>query len=156
MRDDFYAIVKIFLLCFQIMARTKQTGPSKQPISSTPNPKSKAAKPSKVARKTASGIKKPHRFRNGTVALREIRRYQKSADTLVPKLPFQRLVKEVAQALNPELRFQPAAIGALQEASESYVTQLFGDTNLCAIHAKRVTITPKDMQLALRLRGDRM
>lgn len=91
----------------------------------------------------------------GTVALREIRRYQKSTDLLIRKLPFQRLVREIAQDFKNDLRFQGAAILALQEASESYLVSLFEDTNLCAIHTKRVTIMPKDIQLARRIRGER-
>ena len=106
------------------------------------------------------------------MALREIRRYQKSTELLIRKLPFQRLVREIAQDFKRDLRFQYAAIGALQvkiivypkhsslcyviqEASEAYLVGLFEDTNLCAIHAKRVTIMPKDLQLARRLRGER-
>ncbi|KAK6035236.1 core histone H2A/H2B/H3/H4 [Cooperia oncophora] len=89
------------------------------------------------------------------VALREIRRYQKSTELLIRKLPFQRLVREIAQDFKTDLRFQSAAIGALQEASEAYLVGLFEDTNLCAIHAKRVTIMPKDIQLARRIRGER-
>jgi histone H3 len=65
------------------------------------------------------------------------------------------LVRELAQEFKDDLRFQGSAILALQEASESYLTSLFEDTNLCAIHCKRVTIMPKDMQLARRLRGER-
>jgi len=91
----------------------------------------------------------------GTVALREIRRYQKSTDLLIRKLPFQRLVREIAQDFKTDLRFQSAAVAALQEASEAYLVGLFEDTNLCAIHAKRVTIMPKDIQLARRIRGER-
>ncbi|CAB0041480.1 unnamed protein product [Trichogramma brassicae] len=112
----------------------------------------------KAARKSApstGGVKKPHRYRPGTVALREIRRYQKSTELLIRKLPFQRLVREIAQDFKTDLRFQSAAIGALQEASEAYLVGLFEDTNLCAIHAKRVTIMPKDIQLARRIRGER-
>ena len=85
----------------------------------------------------------------------EIRRYQKSTELLIRKLPFQRLVREIAQDFKTDLRFQSAAIGALQEASEAYLVGLFEDTNLCAIHAKRVTIMPKDIQLARRIRGER-
>ena len=69
------------------------------------------------------------------------------------KLPFQRLVREIAMEYKGELRFQSSAILALQEATEAYLVSLFEDTNLCAIHAKRVTIMPKDMQLARRIRG---
>jgi histone H3 len=101
------------------------------------------------------GIKKPHRYRPGTVALREIRQYQKSTVLLIRKLPFQRLVRELAQAFKDDLRFQSTAILALQEAAEAYLVGLFEDTNLCAIHAKRVTIMPKDIQLARRIRGER-
>ncbi|OPJ75480.1 hypothetical protein AV530_003977 [Patagioenas fasciata monilis] len=127
----------------------------------TSNGFSAAASPARKAlsvRKSApstGGVKKPHRYRPGTVALREIRRYQKSTELLIRKLPFQRLVREIAQDFKTDLRFQSAAIGALQEASEAYLVGLFEDTNLCAIHAKRVTIMPKDIQLARRIRGER-
>ncbi|KAH7932300.1 hypothetical protein HPB52_024761 [Rhipicephalus sanguineus] len=103
----------------------------------------------------SGGVKKPHRYRPGTVALREIRRYQKSTELLIRKLPFQRLVREIAQDFKTDLRFQSSAVMALQEASEAYLVGLFEDTNLCAIHAKRVTIMPKDIQLARRIRGER-
>lgn len=99
-------------------------------------------------------VSKP-RYRPGTIALREIRKYQKSTDLLLRKLPFQRLVREIAQDFKDDLRFQSTAILALQEASEAYLVSLFEDTNLCAIHAKRVTIMPKDIQLARRIRGER-
>jgi len=105
------------------------------------------------------GIKKPHRYKPGTVALREIRKYQKSTDLLMRKLPFQRLVREICSqmARNPQngYRFQKEALYALQEAAEVYLVNMFDDSNLCAIHAKRVTIMPKDMQLARRIRGGR-
>ncbi|ELK02696.1 Histone H3.1 [Pteropus alecto] len=112
----------------------------------------------RAARKSApatGGVKKPHRYRPGTVALREIRRYQKSTELLIRKLPFQRLVREIAQDFKTDLRFQSSAVMALQEACEAYLVGLFEDTNLCAIHAKRVTIMPKDIQLARRIRGER-
>merc|ERR1719343_1116202 len=92
--------------------------------------------------------KKPHRYRPGTVALREIRKYQKSTELLIRKLPFQRLVRELTSDFKTDFRFQSQAVLALQEAAEAYLVGLFEDTNLCAIHAKRVTIMPKDMQLA--------
>ena len=129
------------------MARTKQTA--------------RASTGGKCPRKQlrtkprVNGVKKPHRYRPGTVALREIRRYQKSTDLLIRKLPFQRLVREIANEYKTDLRFQSTAILALQEASEAYLVGLFEDTNICAIHAKRVTIMPKDIQLARRLRGER-
>ena len=95
------------------------------------------------------------RFRPGVMALREIRHYQKSSALLIRKLPFQRLVREIAQDFKTDLRFQSAAILCLQEAAEAYLVRLFEDTNLCAIHARRVTITQKDLQLARRIRGER-
>ncbi len=91
----------------------------------------------------------------GTVALREIRKYQKSTDLVIRKLPFQRLVRQIAQNFKNDLRFQGTAILALQEASEAYLVGLFEDTQLCAAHGKRVTITHRDMQLARRIRGER-
>jgi histone H3 len=112
----------------------------------------------KAARKSApatGGVKKPHRFRPGTVALKEIRKYQKTTNLLLRKLPFQRLVREIALGILADVRFQSTALLALQEAAETYLVSLFEDTNLCAIHAKRVTIMPKDMQLARRIRGER-
>ncbi|KAL7289869.1 hypothetical protein TKK_0016265 [Trichogramma kaykai] len=104
---------------------------------------------------STGGVKKPHRYRPGTVALREIRRYQKSTELLIRKTPFQRLVREIAQFFQADLRFQSSAVMALQECAEAYLVGLFEDTNLCAIHAKRVTIMPKDVQLAIRIRGER-
>ena len=103
--------------------------------------------------------KRPHRYRPGTVALREIRKYQKSTELLIRKLPFQRFVREICQDMEKcgqrDYRFQSTALLALQEIAEAYLVKLFEDTNLCAIHAKRVTIMPKDMQLARRIRGER-
>ena len=101
------------------------------------------------------GLKKPMWYRPGTVALREIWCYRSTTELLIRKLPFSRLVREIAQDCKTGLRFQPQAIGALQEAAEAYLVGLFEDTNLCAIHAKRVTIMPKDIQLARRIRGER-
>jgi histone H3 len=135
------------------MARTKQTA---RKSTGGKAPRKEMAR--KAARKSVpsnGGVKKAKRFRPGTVALREIRKYQKNGNLLIRKLPFQRLVREVAQDFKQELRFQSHAIQALQEASEAYLVSLFEDTNLCAIHAKRVTIMPKDIQLARRIRGER-
>ena len=120
------------LTSFQ-MARTKQT--ARKSVGGKHTAKKLAAK----SKRTQGGsIKKPHRFRPGTVALREIRRYQKSTELLIRKLPFQRLVREIAHEYKSDLRFQGSAIAALQEASEAYLVGVFEDTNLCAIHAKRV------------------
>ena len=95
-----------------------------------------------------SGVKKPHRYRPGTVALREIRRFQKSTELLMKKLPFARLVREIAQDFKSNLRFNPDALLALQEATESFMVGLFEDSNRCAIHGKRVTLMTKDIQIA--------
>jgi len=110
----------------------------------------------KVVGKTLGGVKKKRRWRPGQVALREIRRYQKSTSLLIQKAPFERLVREIAQSSSyfENFRFQSSAVRALQESSEAYITQLFEDTLLCAIHAKRKTLMCKDMQLALRIRGE--
>ena len=97
--------------------------------------------------------KKRKKYRAGTVALKEIRRYQRSTELLIRKLPFQRLVRSIVQEYAPNFRIQTGALVALQEGAESYIVELFEDTNLCAIHAKRVTIMPKDIQLAQRIRG---
>jgi histone H3 len=101
-------------------------------------------------------VKKMHRFRPGTVALREIRRYQRSTELLIRKVPFGRLVREICQQHSKkDLRFQATAILALQESAEQYLTKLFEESNLCALHAKRITLFPTDMQLARRIRGER-
>ena len=135
------------------MARTKQT--ARRSTGGKVPRKQLAIKHHRMVLAEPGGVKKPHRYRPGTVALREIRKYQKSTDLLIRKLPFQRLVREIAQDFKTDLRFQSTAILALQEASEAYLVGLFEDTNLCAIHAKRVTIMPKDIQLARRIRGER-
>ena len=134
------------------MARTKQIARK-----STGGKAPRQQLVTKAARMDApctGGVKKPRRYRPGTVALREIRKFQKSVELLIRKLPFQRLVREIAQDFKHDVRFQSAAMGALQEAAEAYLVGLFEDTNLCAIHAKRVTIMPKDIQLARRIRGE--
>ncbi|KAM7266695.1 hypothetical protein ACFE04_004592 [Oxalis oulophora] len=135
------------------MARTKQIA-RKSTGGKAPR-KQLAIKAARKSTPSTGGVKKPHRFRPGTVALREIRKYQKSTELFIRKLPFQRLVREIAHDFMLDLWFQSSAISALQEAAEAYLVGLFEDTNVCAIHAKRVTIMPKDMQLARRIRGER-
>jgi len=130
------------------MARVKETARAKKGLGSK---KSKAPK----AAASTTGTKRAHKWRPGTVALREIRKFQKSTELLIQRAPFQRLVRELAAAQKEGLRFQSSAVQAIQEATESYVISLLADTNLCAIHTRRVTIQPKDVQLALRLRGER-
>ncbi|XP_075240939.1 histone H3-like [Convolutriloba macropyga] len=89
-------------------------------------------------------------------ALQEIRRYQRSTELLIPKLPFQRVVREITLKLTgvADIKYQTAALGALHEAAEAYLVGLFEDTNLCCVHARRVTIMPRDIVLARRIRGD--
>jgi histone H3 len=133
------------------MARTKQTA-RKSTGGKTP----RRVLATMSARKTAphtGGVKKPHRYRPGTVALREIRRYQKSSELLLLAIPFARLVREIAQDFKSDLRFKQDAIEALHHATEAYAVVLFEQTNLCAIHAGRTTILPRDMQLARRIHG---
>ena len=135
------------------MARTKQTARK-----STGGKAPRKQLATKAARKSApatGGVKKPHRYRPGTVALREIRRYQKSTDLLLRKLPFQPIVREIIRDFTIPDRFQSTAALGLQEASEAYLVTLFEDTNLCAIRGNRVIIMPKDIQLARRIRGER-
>jgi histone H3 len=113
----------------------------------------------RVARRKAApapgGVRKPHRYRPGTVALREIRRYQRSTELLIARLPFERLVREIAQDYKTDLRFTADAFSALQEASEAYVVELMENTNLETIHRGHDTIEPRDIQIARRIRGER-
>lgn len=99
-------------------------------------------------------VRRKRRARPGEKALREIRQYQGSTSLLLRRLPFARLVREIQYGMTRQpYRWQGSAILALQEASEAHLVALFEDSNLCAIHGKRVTIMPKDMQLARRIRG---
>ena len=141
------------LCTHSLMARTKQT--ARKSTDGKAHRKLLDAKAARKSTPATGGVMKPHRWRPGTVALRDIKRYQKSTELLIRKLPFQRLVREIAQDFKTDLRFESSAVVALQEASEAYLVGLFADTNLCAIHAKRVTIMPKDIQLARRIRGER-
>ena len=128
------------------MSRAKTTAVSKSAKKST----------GKKAKKTeGSGAARKFRFRPGTVALRMVKKYQKSTELLMRKAPFQRLVRELATSHKENLRWQGSAILALQEATESFAVGLLSDANLCALHANRVTIFSKDIQLARRLRGER-
>ena len=103
----------------------------------------------------AAKAARPHRFRPGTVALREIRKYQKSTKLLLRRLPFSRFVREICGTYKYDLRWQASAMLAMQEAAEAYMVGLLEDANLCAIHTKRVTVMPKDIHLARRIRGER-
>ncbi|EAU84865.2 histone H3 [Coprinopsis cinerea okayama7 len=133
--------------------------PAKRPKSATARKSTGGHKPRRVAEPEPPKPKR--RFHPGTVALREIRKYQKSTDLLLRKLPFSRVVREIALDMQTNLngdadvalRWQSSALMALQEAAEAYLVHLFEDANLCAIHAKRVTIMTRDIQLARRIRG---
>ena len=135
------------------MARTKQTA-----CKSTGGKAPRKQLATKAVRKSAldtGGVKNPHRCCPGTVVLREICKYQKSCDLLVQKEPYRRLVRAIAQDYKVNHRMQTASVLALQEASEAYMVGLFEETNLCAIHAKRVTVMPKDIQLARHICGEK-
>ena len=156
----------------KVPSKAKQAGTA----SKSKSPAKKAAKPMAVKKlsqqatqatsqkviksqkgsQAVTGERKKPKFKPGTVALLEIKRYQRSTDLLLPRAPFQRLVREITGGYDPDLRFAPQALIALQEATEAYLVGIFEDTQLCAIHAKRVTVQKKDMELARRIRGDDM
>ena len=140
------------------MARTKQrqkknSSPGKCPRNHfPPQGGGKGKHSAKFA--PPGGIKKKRRFRPGTVALRDIRKYQKSTEPLIRKLPFQRLVREIAGQIMTDLRFTSGAIAALHESSEAFLVQMFEGVNLIALHSKRPTIMAKDIQLLRKIRGE--
>ena len=146
------------------MARTKQT--SRKPTGGKAQRKqlalkiaangggSSKPKPKPVPNLAIGGVMKAHRYQAGTAVLREIRRYQRTWDLLIPAVPFRRLVKEIAQDYNAKFRYQSSAVAALQEAAEEHLVNLFEYINLAAIHTKRVTIMARDIQLARRIRGE--
>ena len=145
------------------MARTKQT--ARKSASGAPTlsknevrrlAKARAEARHRGGKEPRTDTPKPRRYRPGTMALREIRRYQQSTELLIRRAPFDRLIREFVQDLQHgghKLRISPAAVTALQEVAEAYLVLLFEDTNLCAIHAKRVTIM--DIQLVRRIHGER-
>ena len=113
---------------------------------------------------STGGIKKPHRYHPGLLTLREICRYQQSTDCLIKRTAFNKLIKEISQGYrvcpdrpgtpSVQVRCQSTALAALQEAAENFLVALFEDVNLLTVHAKRVTVMPRDIRLALRIRGD--
>jgi histone H3 len=127
------------------MARTKNT--SRSVVNGVPRIKVAAAKKELSRRK--ANVKKPRKFRPGTVALREIRKYQKSVELLIRKRPFMRLVREITQGFKSEIRWQLTALEALQESAEAYIVFIFEKCMYCAVHAKRVTISHLDIQLVM-------
>ena len=154
-----------FLTHTSSMVQPSTSGSRSEPKAPSPK-KDKNRKSLATARKTTpktarpppkddGGSAKKRRWRPGTVALREIRAYQKSTNLLIPRLPFSRLVREIAMnASVRDIRFKSSALMALQEACEAYLVQLFEDCVLCSIHGRRVTIMPRDMVLARRIRGE--
>ena len=135
------------------MARTKQTankakgGPAKVLSKGKHKEKKKSAP-------AMGGVRKPHRFKPGTVALREIRRFQRGTENLIKKLPFQRLVREIACSIKSDARCQASTVQALQHAAEMYLIELMRKTNLSTIHGKRKTVMPKDIQLTMEILED--
>lgn len=134
------------------MARTKQTA---RKTTGGKAPRKQIA--TKAARKTSlptpqTASKKP-RYKAGTVALKEIRRYQNSTDLLIRKLPFQRFVRNIAQQYKADVRFQAPALACLHESLEAYITGVFEDANACAVHARRVTVLRRDLDLVDKIRG---
>ena len=146
------------------MARTKQTA-RKCTAGKAPRFQLATKSARESQRKELMKKIKPYKYRPGTVSLREIRRIQKTTDTLIPKISFGRVAKEVAQDMAEEIhkdhgqlskdnvRFQTTGLAAVHEAAEAFIVNQMEETNLCAIHAKRVTIQPKDMDLALKIGG---
>ncbi|CAL8292979.1 unnamed protein product [Merluccius merluccius] len=134
--------------------RRKGTAPRRRSPAPAPAPPPARSPRRSGASELPAPPKKKRRFRPGTKALMEIRKYQKSHELLLRKAPFARLVREVCQAYSmKELRWQVYALTALQEAAEAFLVMVFSNANLCALHAKRVTLFPRDVQLARRLRG---
>ena len=107
------------------------------------------------AQEAGDTVTAANRYHPGCLALQEICHYQKRTNLLICKLPFQRLIRELAQKFKVDVSFRSSTLMALQEAAEAYLVRLFEDMNLCAIHAKQVKIMPKDIQLARRIRGER-
>ncbi|KAL7502330.1 hypothetical protein ACHAXN_000309, partial [Cyclotella atomus] len=127
----------------------------------------KAARKLLVSRKSApatGGVKKPHCYHPGTVLLREIRPYQKSVDLMFPKAPYMRFLRLLQQDSPSEYKrrdngddyrwHQGAAILATQTAAEDYLTRQLEDANVCALHSKRCTVMPKDIQLVRHIKGE--
>lgn len=134
------------------MARTKQTA-RKTTGGKAPRKQLAAKSARKTTLPTSQGVSKKPRYKAGTVALKEIRRYQNSTDLLIRKLPFQRFVRNIAQQYKADARFQAPALACLHESLEAYLTGVFEDANACAVHARRVTVLPRDLYLVDKIRG---
>ncbi len=139
------------------MARTKQTA-RKSTGGKAPRMHLATKGAWAAAKKPTIAVRKPHRWRPGTVALKEIRKFQKNTDLLIGKAPFQRLVREIlhANSKNSDMQMQSTALLALQEATKYFMVDVLSDTNLCTMHGNWVTIKPKDLALACRIQGIKM
>uniref|UniRef100_A0A5S6Q654 Histone domain-containing protein n=1 Tax=Trichuris muris TaxID=70415 RepID=A0A5S6Q654_TRIMR len=135
--------------------RRKETRSRRSQAPTAKEPKSEDKKKSELNKIKEEKKKRIRRRRPGVVALQEIRFYQRGTELLMPRTPFHRVVLQIVKRLGRiDFRFQRAAMEVLQTAAEAYMVGVMEDTNLACIHAKRVTIMPKDIKLALRLRGD--
>ena len=147
----------------RVAGKAAAKAPAKGPARKTVSAKA-ARKTLPLNRRSApatGGVKKPHRYRPGTVALREIRRYQKTTNLLIPKICYQRFLREISsdpnkcsQRSDGPFRWQGSAILATQTVAEDYLTVQLEDANVCALHSKRVTVMPKDIQLVRRIKGE--
>ena len=134
------------------MARVKQT--AHKSTGGAPPRLHLATKAARAAVQKAIAVRKPHHWRPGMVALREIQKFQKNTDLLIRKAPFQRLVCKIALGFGKsDLQMQSTAVLALQEAAKYFMVDVFSNTNLCAMHGKRVTIMKKDMVIACHIQG---
>ena len=136
------------------MARTKQINATMRGQIALKTPRLSDRPAAFKTNPTDSPIKKKRRYRAGTVALREIKKYQRTTENLIQRLPFKKLVKEILQDYQDGFLVSKEAVSCLQESAEMFLVNLLADTQLAAIHAKRITIKPIDMQFARRLRGD--
>ena len=133
------------------MARTKLQA-AKKNLKGVQKPSKVASQKAKKA--TEDGETQKRRTRPGAKALREIRKYQRSTDSIVPRAPLQRIIKEITGKYMPDARYSMGAIEAVHQCIEAYMVGLFEDTGLCAVHARRKTIMTRDMRLARRIRGE--
>ena len=135
------------------MARTKLQA-AKKNIKGLQKPAKNASQGAKKTATQDAGEHHKRRTRPGAKALREIKMYQRSTNTLIPRAPIQRIIKEITAKYKPDARYSYGAIEAVHQCVDAYMVGLFEDTGLCAIHARRKTIMTRDMRLARRIRGE--
>ena len=134
------------------MARVKQIARKNEGIGGKLSRKLPANKKSKKSSQVIDRKKKFHRFRPG-IATKENKKYQKNTELFIRKISFQRLVREIAQEISNDIIFKRSAILTLQEETESFIIKLFENSNICAMHGKRIAIYLKDIQITKRLLG---